>query len=64
MIAVYQFLENLAVPAAIAWAIVALTIVVRAVLIPLYRASSCRSAGCSSSSPSCARSRSATRATR
>lgn len=37
MIAVYQFLENLAVPAAIAWAIVALTIVVRAVLIPLYR---------------------------
>jgi YidC/Oxa1 family membrane protein insertase len=37
MIAVYQFLENLAVPAAIAWAIVALTMVVRAVLIPLYR---------------------------
>ncbi len=37
MIAVYQFLENLGAPAAIAWAIVALTLVVRAVLIPLYR---------------------------
>lgn len=37
MIAVYQFLENLAVPAAILWAIVVLTLVVRTVLIPLYR---------------------------
>ncbi len=37
LIAVYAFLEDLAVPGAIAWAIVALTIVVRAILIPLYR---------------------------
>ena len=37
LIAVYQFLENLAVPGAIAWAIVVLTLVVRSVLIPLYR---------------------------
>jgi YidC/Oxa1 family membrane protein insertase len=37
LIAVYQFLENLGVPGAIAWAIVVLTLVVRAVLIPLYR---------------------------
>jgi YidC/Oxa1 family membrane protein insertase len=37
LIAVYQFLENLKVPGAIAWAIVVLTLVVRAVLIPLYR---------------------------
>ncbi len=37
LIAVYQFLENLAVPGAIAWAIVVLTLIVRAVLIPLYR---------------------------
>jgi YidC/Oxa1 family membrane protein insertase len=37
MIAVYQFLENLGAPAAIAWAIVILTLIVRAVLIPLYR---------------------------
>ncbi len=37
MIAVYVFLENLAIPGAIAWAIVALTLVVRAILIPLYR---------------------------
>jgi YidC/Oxa1 family membrane protein insertase len=37
LIAVYQFLENLAIPGAIAWAIVVLTIIVRAVLIPLYR---------------------------
>ena len=37
LIAVYQFLENLAVPGAIAWAIVVLTLIVRAILIPLYR---------------------------
>ncbi len=37
LIAVYQFLENVAVPAAILWAIVVLTLVVRTVLIPLYR---------------------------
>lgn len=37
LIAVYQFLENLSVPGAIAWAIVVLTLIVRAVLIPLYR---------------------------
>jgi YidC/Oxa1 family membrane protein insertase len=37
MIAVYQFLENLHVPGAIAWAIVVLTLIVRAVLIPLFR---------------------------
>jgi YidC/Oxa1 family membrane protein insertase len=37
MVAVYEFLYNLGVPGAIAWAIVALTLVVRAILIPLYR---------------------------
>ncbi len=37
LIAVYQFLENLGVPGAILWAIVVLTLVVRALLIPLYR---------------------------
>ena len=37
LIAVYQFLENLSVAGAIAWAIVVLTLIVRAVLIPLYR---------------------------
>jgi hypothetical protein len=37
MIAIYQFLENVGVPGAIAWAIVVLTLIVRAVLIPLYR---------------------------
>ncbi len=37
LIAVYAFLEGIGVPGAIAWAIVALTIVVRAILIPLYR---------------------------
>ncbi len=37
LFAVYQFLENLGVPGAIAWAIVVLTLIVRAVLIPLYR---------------------------
>jgi YidC/Oxa1 family membrane protein insertase len=37
MVAVYEFLYNLGFPGAIAWAIVALTLVVRAVLIPLYR---------------------------
>ncbi|HEY7524088.1 MAG TPA: YidC/Oxa1 family membrane protein insertase [Candidatus Limnocylindrales bacterium] len=35
--AVYQFLENLGAPFAIVWAIVVLTLIVRAVLIPLYR---------------------------
>jgi YidC/Oxa1 family membrane protein insertase len=37
MIAVYQFLENLGVSGAIAFAIVVLTLIVRAVLIPLFR---------------------------
>jgi YidC/Oxa1 family membrane protein insertase len=37
MVAVYEFLYTLGFPGAIAWAIVALTLVVRAVLIPLYR---------------------------
>ena len=37
LIAVYQFLENLSIPAAILWSIVILTIIVRAILIPLYR---------------------------
>lgn len=37
LVAVYQFLENLGVPAAISIAIVVLTLIVRAVLIPLYR---------------------------
>jgi YidC/Oxa1 family membrane protein insertase len=37
LIAVYQFLENLGVPGAIAWSIVVLTLIVRTVLIPLYR---------------------------
>ena len=37
LIAVYVFLENLRVPGAILWAIVVLTLIVRAVLIPLYR---------------------------
>jgi YidC/Oxa1 family membrane protein insertase len=37
LIAVYQFLENLGFAGAIAWAIVVLTLIVRAVLIPLYR---------------------------
>ena len=35
--AVYQFLHNLGVPAAIGWAIIALTLLVRALVIPLYR---------------------------
>jgi YidC/Oxa1 family membrane protein insertase len=35
--AVYQFLENLGVPAAIGWAIIVLTLLVRAAVIPLYR---------------------------
>lgn len=34
---VYQALETLAIPGAIGWAIIVLTIVVRAVLIPLFR---------------------------
>jgi YidC/Oxa1 family membrane protein insertase len=37
LLAVYQFLEDLGVPGAIAWAIVILTLIVRAVLIPLFR---------------------------
>ena len=37
LVGVYVLLENLAVPAAIGWAIVVLTLVVRAVVIPLYR---------------------------
>jgi YidC/Oxa1 family membrane protein insertase len=37
LLAVYQFLENLGLAGAIAWAIVVLTLIVRAVLIPLYR---------------------------
>jgi YidC/Oxa1 family membrane protein insertase len=37
LLAVYQVLENLRVPGAIAWAIVILTLIVRAVLIPLFR---------------------------
>ena len=35
--AVYQFLENLHVPAAVGWAIIVLTLIVRALVIPLYR---------------------------
>jgi YidC/Oxa1 family membrane protein insertase len=37
LIGVYVFLQNLGVPAAIGWAIVVLTLVVRTVVIPLYR---------------------------
>ena len=37
LVGVYVLLENLGVPAAIGWAIVVLTLVVRAVVIPLYR---------------------------
>ena len=37
LLAVYQFLETLGVPGAIAWSIVVLTLIVRAILIPLYR---------------------------
>ncbi len=37
LIAVYAFLEDLAVPAAIGWSIVVLTLIVRALVIPLYR---------------------------
>jgi YidC/Oxa1 family membrane protein insertase len=37
LIAVYQLLENIGVPGAIAWAIVVLTLIVRAILIPLFR---------------------------
>ena len=37
LLAVYQFLANLGVPGAIAWSIVVLTLIVRAILIPLYR---------------------------
>ncbi len=35
--AVYQFLTNLGVPAAVGWAIIALTLIVRGLVIPLYR---------------------------
>jgi YidC/Oxa1 family membrane protein insertase len=35
--AVYQFLEDLGVPAAVGWAIIILTLLVRALVIPLYR---------------------------
>lgn len=37
LVAVYTFLEGLGVPAAIGWSIVVLTLVVRALVIPLYR---------------------------
>jgi YidC/Oxa1 family membrane protein insertase len=37
LVAVYDFLGGFGVPAAIGWAIVALTLVVRAIVIPLYR---------------------------
>jgi YidC/Oxa1 family membrane protein insertase len=37
LVGVYQFLENLGFPAAMTWAIVVLTLIVRAILIPLYR---------------------------
>ena len=37
LVGVYVFLESLGIPAAIGWAIVVLTLVVRAVVIPLYR---------------------------
>jgi YidC/Oxa1 family membrane protein insertase len=37
LVAVYAFLEGLGVPAAIGWSIVVLTLVVRALVIPLYR---------------------------
>jgi YidC/Oxa1 family membrane protein insertase len=37
LIGVYVVLENLGVPAAIGWAIVVLTLIVRALVIPLYR---------------------------
>jgi len=37
LIAVYAFLEGLGVPAAIGWSIVVLTLIVRALVIPLYR---------------------------
>lgn len=37
LIAVYVFLEGLSVPAAIGWSIIVLTLVVRIVVIPLYR---------------------------
>ena len=37
MVAVYVFLENLGVPGAIGWAIVVLTLIVRSLVIPLYR---------------------------
>ncbi|HEX7951041.1 MAG TPA: YidC/Oxa1 family membrane protein insertase [Candidatus Limnocylindrales bacterium] len=37
LVATYDFLQNLGVPGAIGWAIVVLTLLVRALVIPLYR---------------------------
>ena len=37
LVAVYDFLGGLGVPAAIGWAIVVLTLLVRTIVIPLYR---------------------------
>jgi YidC/Oxa1 family membrane protein insertase len=37
LVGTYDFLQNLGVPGAIGWAIVVLTLVVRALVIPLYR---------------------------
>jgi len=37
MVAVYAFLEGFGIPAAIGWSIVVLTLIVRALVIPLYR---------------------------
>ena len=37
LVGVYDLLEDLGVPAAIGWAIVGLTLLVRAIVIPLYR---------------------------
>ena len=64
LIAVYQFLANLGLPGAIAWAIVVLTLIVRAVLIPLYRKQLVSQRRMQLLQPEFARSSSATRATR
>jgi membrane protein insertase Oxa1/YidC/SpoIIIJ len=37
LVAVYDFLKGFGIPAAIGWAIVVLTLLVRAIVIPLYR---------------------------
>jgi YidC/Oxa1 family membrane protein insertase len=37
LVAVYDFLKDLGIPAAIGWSIVVLTLIVRALVIPLYR---------------------------